>query len=183
MQTVLSGIDWRILGMLQTFAVNVMATRPYSQLIDREGDPYIERWYLARKNLIPQRPDPRDYVEQSAAELIPSEIENLYLHRYVRADVEEPHCHPWPNATLLLSGWYDEDIHAKNGLILRERRHPGDIVLRDANEIHAIVATGPGTVSLFATAPKMRDWGFHTEAGFIPWQDFRAWKNAQAAQA
>lgn len=179
MQTVLSAVDWRILGMLNTFAASVIGSRGYNQLIDREGDSYIERWFLLRKNIIGQ-------VESGHTLFglpIPSEIENLYLHRYVRADVEEPHCHPWPNATLLLSGWYDEDIHAADGTVTRERRHPGDIVLRDANEIHAIVATGPGTISLFATAPKMRDWGFHTEAGFIPWQDFRAWKQAQEARA
>lgn len=175
MKDVLSAIDWRILFMARDFAEGVIASRPYDQLIDREGDPYIERWFLARKNMLP---DPVSGLFPG----IPSEIENLYLHRYARADREEPHCHPWPNGTLVLSGWYEEEIHTADGVIV-ERRNPGDVVLRQAEEVHAIVATGPNTISLFATMPKCRDWFFHTAEGLIPWQDFRAWKNAQEAQA
>lgn len=179
MHDIMSAVDWRILQMLQSFAETVIASRPFNQLIEREGDPYIERWFLLRKNIIGDRESGHTLLGLP----IPSEIENLYLHRYVRADVEEPHCHPWPNATLVLSGWYEEEVHAADGTVTRERRNPGDVVLRDASEVHAIVATGPNTISLFATAPKMRDWGFHTEAGFIPWQDFRAWKQAQTETA
>lgn len=182
MKVILSAVDWRILYMLRDFAEGVIAARPYDQLIDRENSPYIERWYLARKNMVPARTDPRDYSETTAAVLIQSEIENLYLHRYARADREEPHCHPWPNATLVLFGWYDEEIHTPDGVVI-ERRNPGDVVLRNAEEVHAIIATGPNTISLFATMPKCRDWGFHTEEGLIPWQNFRAWKEARSEAA
>jgi hypothetical protein len=106
-------------------------------------------------------------------------MENLYLHRYVRADVEEPHCHPWANATCVLSGWYTEDVYEAGIHVGSFRRNPGDVVIRRAGEIHAITGCAQGTISLFATMRKEREWGFHTAEGFIPWADFRAWKNAR----
>lgn len=180
-QTFEYALDLRLVGMARRFAENLMETRPRDQLIEREGDPYIERWYLARKGKVPGNSARGDFSDE--VPLIPSELENIYLHRYVRADAEEPHCHPWANATLVLKGWYDEQIWRDGQLVETIHRKVGDAVLRRADEVHAIVAVEPGTISAFATLPKERDWGFHTADGFIPWPEFREWKRSKAAAA
>ncbi len=165
---------------LHGFADWVIASRDRNQMIDRDdGDPYIDRWYLARKATVPGVSPPGHFLDHVAP--IASEIENLYLHRYARADREEPHCHPWPNATLVISGWYDEQVFEDGEAVAVRRRLPGDIVIRRASDVHAIVNFAPGTLSFFATLPKERDWGFHTAEGFIPWADFRAWKSTRIA--
>lgn len=169
------------IALLHSFATGVIASRERSQVIDREDDPYIDRWYLARKAMVPGVSPRGHFLDQVAP--IPSELENLYLHRYSRADREEPHCHPWPNGTLVVAGWYVEQIYVDGQLIDTRIRRPGDIVLRDAEAVHAIVDVEPGTLSLFATMPKMRDWGFHTATGFVPWHEFHAFKAAQAEAA
>ncbi len=176
-----AAVNPQITGLLAIFAEGIMASRPRDQLIDREGDPYIERWYLARKTMVPGNNPAGSFAD--AVPLIPSEMENLYLHRYVRADVEEPHCHPWANATCVLAGWYTEDVYEAGVHIGSFRRNPGDVVIRRAGEIHAITGCKRGTISLFATMRKEREWGFHTAEGFIPWADFRSWKNARVAAA
>lgn len=168
---------------LGTIAQAIMASRPRDQQIDRkdggEALPYIERWYLARKAMVPGNSPQGHFLDQ--VPLIPSELENLYLHRYGRGDREEPHCHPWPNATLVISGSIAEDVWVDGVMIGNRRRFPGDVVLRQSHHVHAITAVSPGTITLFATLPKEREWGFHTEEGFIPWADFRAWKQAREA--
>lgn len=176
-QTFEYALDLRLVAMARRFAEQIMETRPRDQLIDREGDPYIERWYLVRKSTVPGNSPAGHFGD--AVPPIPSEFENLYLHRYIRADTEEPHCHPWSNATLVLKGWYDEQIWRDGKLIETLRRKVGDAVIRRADEVHAIVKVEPGTISAFATLRKERDWGFHTAEGFIPWADFRTWKQSK----
>lgn len=168
--------------LLESFARGVIASRERNQMIDRDdGDTYIDRWYLARKAIVPGVSPTGHFLDQ--VDPIASELENLYLHRYARADREEPHCHPWPNATCVIYGWYEEQVFIGGKLVAEHIRRPGDVVLRDASDVHAIVDCLPGTLSLFATMPKQRDWGFHTAAGFIPWAQFRDWKREQAQAA
>ncbi|UIJ46923.1 hypothetical protein LZK98_08265 [Sphingomonas cannabina] len=164
------------LDLAGAFAMQIMNNRYRDQAIERDGSVFFDRWFLARKAMIPL------FGHHDAPVFeIPSELENLYLHRFLRSDTEEPHDHPWPNASLVLAGSYVEDVYDIDGLTLAysRRRRPGDIVLRDAGDIHAITQVEPGTVTLFATMPKIRDWGFHTHDGFVNWQDFDAWKRGQ----
>jgi hypothetical protein len=175
-----NAIDQAALRLLEAFAQGVVANRPPTEVIERKFNPYIDRWMLARKNLVPAWSDPyRD--PPLSLERVASEIENLYLHRYHRADMDEPHCHPWPNATMVVTGFYVEDVYEDGVHIGSWRRMPGTLVLRRSDEVHAITSTGDGTLSLFATAPKEREWGFHVDGRIIPWQEHRLLKQAKAA--
>lgn len=134
--------------MDQAQAESIMAGRAPDQIISRGDDPFFERWWLLRKG--------------------PGDIENIYLHRFFRSDREDMHDHPWDNVSLVVCGSYREATPA--GTHLRRR---GDIVFRRAEERHAIVSVAPGTISLFVTGAKYREWGFWTPEGFVHHLDYR----------
>lgn len=162
----------RLMAMLTAFCVGVTESRLPNQEIGRSGNPYIDRWYLARKVTVPTfewaYPEPRE-----TGHTLPSELENVYLHGYHRGDADDPHDHPWPNASLVVRGWYVENVYdAQANLVRRETRRPGDIVLRSAGSIHAILETSPDCLSLFATLRKEREWGFWRDGQFIHWKEF-----------
>ncbi len=163
----------RLMAMLTAFCVGVTESRLPNQEIGRAGNPYIDRWYLARKVRVPTFVYD-EYVQGDATGgHIPSELENVYLHGYHRGDADDPHDHPWPNASLVVRGWYRENVYdAQANLVRCETRRPGDIVLRSAGSIHAILETSPDCLSLFATLRKEREWGFWRDGQFIHWRDF-----------
>jgi len=147
----------------------VMASREPNQLIKRHSEPYISRWMLSRKAAVPVYDDPAWQTLGGTLGFIPSELENLYLHRYDRSDKDDPHCHPWANMTLVVRGYYREHCYESgtNKLIASRIRKVGDVVVRSADSVHAIVETSPDCVSLFGTFKKEKDWGFHTDNGFV----------------
>jgi len=164
------GIASPLMALLESFCLHVTQTRPANQNIGRNENAYIDRWMLARKGVVPTYDDP--VALWGAAGFIPSELENLYLHAYHRGDADEPHDHPWGNASLVVRGWYREAVFIDGKLAGHFTRHRGDVVLRSATAVHAIIDTSGDCLSLFATLPKERDWGFHTADGFVPWQQF-----------
>jgi len=164
------------LNLLNAFADNVIASRGPNEIIERHASPYIERWMLSRKSVVPTFVASRSRIPVVGAPvddptLIPTEIEYQYLHRYCRSDPEDLHCHPWGNVTLVLRGELVEVTPAGSF-----RRVAGDYVVRAPEERHAIGEVQPGTVTLFATGPKVRDWGFYPEGTFVHHRDYRAWR-------
>lgn len=120
------------------------------------GAPYMQRWHLLRKN------------EQSG-------LENIYLHRFVNSDPEDLHDHPWANASIVLSGRYVEQSWTPSGR-RTDTRNAGDIIIRNSEDRHAITSVEPGTITLFITGPKVREWGFWLNDQFVHWLDYRAFK-------
>ena len=159
--------DMMLLSAVQGFAASVMASREPNEIIGR-GGPYIERWYLARKADVPEYGGPKVEALAIPIPMIASEVENIYLHRYVRADREHQHDHPWANASLILSGWLVEEVGDRRLL-----RGPGDIIMRDASAAHAIVDVQPGTTTLFVTMRKSREWGFIGSDGWVHWRNYQ----------
>ncbi len=153
-------------------AVNDIIVRAPNEVIHRHGRRFIERWYLARKGEVPIVGGPK--VERMVRQGAPatmkmaSELENLYVHRYVSSDIEEMHCHPWANASLIIRGRLVEAT--PDGTFTRTA---GDIVVRDAHERHALIEAEPATLTLFGTARKSREWGFYPDGQFVPWQEYR----------
>lgn len=138
----------------------IAAGRP-DEVIERHGMPYMERWHLVRAS--------------SGA------LGNLYVHRFVRDDDEDLHCHPWASTSFVLRGAYVERTDdGKKGW------SEGDVVSRTAEERHAIDAVQPGTITLLATGPKTRDWGFYPVIGgqecFMSRDEYRAFRDRQNAK-
>lgn len=129
-------------GDILVWAEEVMASRLPDVVI---GGDYMERWHIL----------PR------------SEYNNVYLHHILRSDdARALHDHPWDNASLVLSGGYTEVT--PEGEFWRA---PGYYASRLATARHRLVITEPA-VSLFITGPKVRDWGFWPDSGFVPWQEW-----------
>lgn len=156
--------------MLKAAAERIIGDHLPHETIMRGGDdpmPFFQRWYILRS---PSggKPSP-----------------NLYVHHFLRSDMEEPHCHPWANTSYVLKGAIEEDYWPSAASCLFEDAPvrlvtpAGAARARPASAVHRIVAVEPGTISLFVTGPKVRDWGFYTDQGFIPHHEFRAWKQKQ----
>lgn len=151
-----------LLAMALGHAQDVMQQSAPDEIIGRDGktssnDPYLERWHLLR-----------------------SGGGHIYLHRFLRSDPEDLHDHPWPNCSIVLHGRYVENSWSLDGS-RRETRNPRDIVVRAPEDRHAIVGVQPGTVTLFITGQKVREWGFWMGGTFVHHREYRARKNRQEA--
>ena len=126
-------------------------------VIAPHGQPYIFRWYLVR--------------DRSLA--------CIYIHLQVADDPERPmHDHPWDNCTVLISGGYIEQCGRVAGNEIRqkwiERIVPGTVKRRNATDPHRLML-GKGvqySVSIFTTGPRIRDWGYWTDKGWMDADDF-----------
>lgn len=103
---------------------------------------------------------------------------NVYFHIQTASDPERPlHDHPWDSTSVILAGGYDEIINEMPMVSkVHERtmqRMPGDVIHRPAQWAHRLIlpTAVPYSMSLFSTGPKVRDWGFWTQEGFVPYND------------
>lgn len=116
-------------------------------MIGRNDEPYLRRWYMARN------------AQQGS----------IYLHQFLIGD-ESPHLHdhPWDWTALILDGRYRE--HRPGGYA---EHGPGDVIgPRQAEDLHRIELIQGPVWTLFLTGPRRREWGFQTEAGWVPWQEY-----------
>lgn len=120
-----------------------------SQELHNGVDVYLRRWYLERS----------------------PEKGNVYLHQTLRSDSdEEHHDHPWENLSIWLQGTGMEQETDAEGRIVVVERPPGTVVYRPATSTHRMLIGEP-TWTLFLTGPKIREWGFVHEAGWMHNQD------------
>lgn len=130
--------------------------RPH-QVIDREGHPYLRRWFLIPHN----------------------RVANVYLHRFTSSDDPVPHCHPWSFLSIVLAGRYDEVTDH-----FTRRRGVGSIAYRPATWRHSVQLITDGNAerpcwTLVITGRWVRNWGFWCPRQdgtrrFVPWQEFGA---------
>lgn len=132
-------------------AVVIAARRPPDFVIGGDDNPYLRRWWVIPRN----------------------RVFNVYLHHFMRSDDDRAlHCHPWINASILLTGEYDEHTIAAGGVHSRHTYRAGDIKLRRAKAAHRVELTDGPCWTLFITGPTIRQWGFHCPGGWRPWQEF-----------
>ncbi|WP_285020277.1 hypothetical protein [Novosphingobium sp. fls2-241-R2A-195] len=102
---------------------------------------------------------------------------NVYLHAVLKSDEDRAmHDHPWSNVSFLIAGSYIE--HTPEGRFVRRA---GDVIERPAHAMHRLEAIpGERAISLFMTGPKVREWGFACEQGWVHWEDFVSRENEGA---
>lgn len=144
--------DW-ITGDKRKFVI----TRTWSNL------PYLTRWVLVG--------------ERGGEPGGKSSRYGVYLHRFQRSDADEPHDHPWPFVSVILSGGYWEETPAPgwkdgDGPMRRRWYGPGRILVRPANWIHRVVIPdGAEAWTLILRGPKAKSWGFYCpRVGYLPWR-------------
>lgn len=137
-------------GSWDEFAHSVICTAqrtPYSPI----GD-YMDRWWFM----------PEVFGERAR------------VHRTMRSDHDRHrHDHPWHFVSIILATGYTEEIETNHGLV-RQLARPGDVLFRHAHHRHRLeLEPSADCWSLVFTAPKSHDWGFYTETGFVPWQQYK----------
>jgi hypothetical protein len=100
----------------------------------------------------------------------------VMLHRIHTPDLDrDPHDHPWPFASLILRGWYTEelwdtaDIASGSRHRIRSRWSVKTIRLSQAHKIRAV---GEGLLTLVITGRRQGSWRFWTETGPVDWRDY-----------
>jgi hypothetical protein len=145
-----------------------------------------ERPYLRRHWLIPR-----------------NRVFNIYVHEFLRSDDDRAlHDHPWLfNCSWLLEGAYIEWTPADEAHLMpdvgvrcqypeQHERRAGDVKFRWGRAPHRIqllragFATANGSAqafggelpcwTVFITGPRVRQWGFYCEKGWIHWKRFTA---------
>ncbi|NGP19310.1 cupin domain-containing protein [Devosia aurantiaca] len=112
--------------------------------------------------------------ERMADHFVKHHVEGLpaaaVFHQFNQADYGDPHDHPWPFTSFVISGGYMEQVFQLDGsseMILRE---PGQSFQIAANHIHRIVDLPLGQCTTIILP------GLHErKSGFYQFRDRRAW--------
>lgn len=103
---------------------------------------------------------------------------SVLLHRIHTPDVDrDPHDHPWPFASLILSGGYREtvwDNPADLCVAHAATRRQGSWHVMPMTSAHKITHVNGALWTLVLTGPRRASWGFWTDAGKIDWKDYES---------
>lgn len=122
---------------------------PYEHLTN-----YMGRWWLVR----PSR-------------FLPFSIR---VHHILRADKDRtPHNHPWAFRSIVLRGWYLEELETLNGTSTKVVME-GDTYERTIDQYHRIAHVPRGGVlTLFIMGKKRTQWGFKVDGKHVNRRDYR----------
>lgn len=103
---------------------------------------------------------------------------SIKLHHIVRSDLgRHLHDHPWDFVTVILWGGYYEVTPLKklsNGTITGNQWYkPGSIIRHKAKDRHRVeLKNEKACWSLVICGPRKREWGFHTDTGWMHWKEY-----------
>jgi hypothetical protein len=166
-------ILWKLLAFVVSrepvanYLIKRAAKTPYFNL---EG--YMNRdWLFNGYNKNPALPEAQRH--ERPIKWLPS----IRVHHILREDhARDPHSHPWNKArTIILKGWYNEDRLEEDGwCLVRYLRMKGDTATLNHDDFHNIVQVGTGgVVTLFFTWDYVGTWGFLTDRGFVPHNEYK----------
>lgn len=105
----------------------------------------------------------------------------IYLHDIHEPDADrDPHNHPWSFVSIVLRGDYIEYVFPEplsdlsKPLVKLHRRFSMHRMGRTS--AHRIVGCGPRLRTLILVGPRRNNWGFFTENGYVPWQEYEGAK-------
>ena len=122
--------------------------RPPDLTIYRQGERYLQRWWLVPR--VPHRG-------------------RAYLHRFVQEDERYGlHDHPWDSASLMVRGTCREHWRRTGdepGPAHVTVLGPGNVALRPAEHAHRIepLPARSEAWTVFVSVPRVREWGFWEE--------------------
>lgn len=101
---------------------------------------------------------------------------NARLHLLLRGDRESHHHnHPWEFRTLVLRGWYVNEVTLPDGTTKCKVIYAGQSYRMGVGEFHRIAAVSPGgalTLVFYATKRTGRWWGFLVDGEVIHWRTY-----------
>lgn len=116
----------------------------------------------------------------------------IALHWIHKPDPEPfLHDHPVTFLSIILRGWYEETRTYPNHTGPRSDQ-PGspfdsgiihrwfNFIRATSEDRHTITSCDPRTVTLCFMGPKLRDWGYHTDKGWVHWKEYAHAKYRQS---
>lgn len=112
---------------------------------------------------------------------------HLYIHRFLRSDIDSPHDHPWNFFTYIVKGSYTEAFYDKKKPTsyslwskTKNTRKQGSLAFRNATDVHTVIIDkvysleeiDQAPLTLCLIGPRKREWGFwnHDGATFTDWR-------------
>lgn len=145
-------LPYAVTTALERFARWAIRDREPDMVLVRDGEVYLERWFLW--------PRTRRRAEDDGHE---SPRFAVFVHQIHGPDPANVHCHPWDNASIVLSGQYLEHHHDRTS----DTWSAGDVGFRTARELHRLEPTGTAywvlgdpVLTLFLHGRRKRTWGF-----------------------
>jgi hypothetical protein len=130
------------------------------KLDNEDGSPYIDR-----------------------LRLLTTPVLSAYIHRIHGPDLQaDPHNHPGWFISLILAGFYEEEIwdHPLDRHILSRVetvyvrfRSKYSLRMMRRSQAHKIVRVEGLLWTLVITGPRYHDWGFWTKHGYVSWKDYK----------
>lgn len=101
----------------------------------------------------------------------------ICLHWIHKPDPEpDLHDHPVTFLSIILKGWYSEWRQRSwvgGGYLRRVWRKRYNWIEARSDDKHSIACVSPGgCLTLCFMGPKVREWGFHTNEGWMYWKDY-----------
>lgn len=97
----------------------------------------------------------------------------LRIHHILRSDDDRHfHDHPMDFVSFIVRGGYVEHRPGKEPAVCQA----GSVVVRRAEDLHALKLLGRSAWTLVFTGPVRRRWGFQTEGGWIDADVYAAWR-------
>lgn len=128
------------------------------EIISREGVLHFQRWRLLQTPWF-----------------------GVYIHYIAESDKDKhPHSHPWDFITLILKGGYWESLTIGPYDTWEILRKPFSFAKRNHNQFHKISLLEP-TWSLVFVGQHKYEWGYLTENGVIPNEEYRKLKHEPQA--
>jgi hypothetical protein len=141
---------------------------PYTHIASRDGtQDYMRRFWLFN----PYGNTPEGKTAPARWSWLPS----IRLHHIMLPD-DDPHLHdhPWDARTIILDGWYIEELPG-GPLRMRDAGHTAALLF---GQYHRIEAVSPGGVwTLFFTWKYRGTWGFDVDGVKVPYYDYLKERN------
>jgi hypothetical protein len=139
---------------------------PYTHITKRDGeDLYMERFWLF---------NPYPPLNEGAGRRWGDWLPSVRIHHIVRPDDDAHlHSHPWHARTVILSGFYMEELPADGAGPRYRLRGEGDTGRLRHEDFHRIDNISKGGVwTLFITWKKQGTWYFDVDGIKVPWRQY-----------
>lgn len=99
----------------------------------------------------------------------------IALH-FIHKPDPEPwlHDHPVSFLSIILRGWYTEKrvTHWPSKVMFKRTHKWFNRIHAHPEDRHTITDCDPRTITLCFMGPKTREWGYHTDKGWIHWKEY-----------
>ena len=133
-----------------------------------------KRWVLFERYVVRDA----DGVYLDRLRIIETPWFRVYFHRILRSDKDRHlHDHPWSFLSIILRGGYWEHTEPRGFRIWapteRAWKKQWSVIRHKATDLHRLeLPEGESVWTLVFAGRRIREWGFQTENGWVPWREY-----------